>query len=74
MSIIREGAEQGDRHRLLFSAAANLAEFGSLDDLIVALLTPVGLDTGLQAREVARQIECGIQHARQRQNREEGKQ
>lgn len=63
-SFIREGADQGERHRLLFSAAANLTEFTTLDDLIVALLTPVGLDTGLPPRDVARQIECGIQHAR----------
>jgi hypothetical protein len=71
-SFLREGAGQGDRHRLLFSAAANLAEIGNLDDLIVALLTPVGLDTGLTPREVARQIECGIRHVRQRHTTEEG--
>ncbi len=28
LDYIRNGANQGDRHRLLFSAAANLAEFG----------------------------------------------
>lgn len=71
-SLIHEGAGQGDRHRLLFSAAANLAEIGNLDDLVVALLTPVGLDTGLPPREVARQIECGIRHVRQRHSNEKG--
>jgi hypothetical protein len=54
----------GERHGTLFSAAANLAEFGSLDDLIAALLTPPALDTGLPPREVERQIRCGIDHAR----------
>src|SRR5262249_34410021 len=28
LAFIRDGADQGDRHRHLFSAAANLAEFG----------------------------------------------
>jgi hypothetical protein len=70
-SFLTEGAGQGDRHRLLFSAAANLAEFATLDDLVVALLTPVGLDTGLPPREVARQIECGIRHARERHTHDE---
>ncbi len=56
--------EVGERHRRLFSAAANLAEFATLDDLIRAILAEPGLDTGLPPREVERQIECGIQHAR----------
>jgi hypothetical protein len=55
--------EVGDRHRRLFSAAANLAELDR-DDLIVALLTEPGLDTGLPPREVERQIRTGIAHAR----------
>jgi hypothetical protein len=61
----------GDRHRRLFAAAANLAEFDTLDDLIAALLTEPGLDTGLPPREVARQIECGIKHARRQRGGEE---
>ncbi|WP_169980910.1 hypothetical protein [Tautonia rosea] len=56
--------EVGSRHARLFSAAANLAEFGTVEDLIVALLTGPGLDTGLPPREVIRQIQCGIEHAR----------
>jgi hypothetical protein len=56
----------GDRHRLLFSAASNLGEFTNVEDLIVALLTPPGLDTGLPPKEVARQIRCGLDHARRR--------
>jgi hypothetical protein len=62
LSFIREGAPVGDRHRLLFSAAANLAEFGCPPDLAHALLTEPGLDTGLPPSEVRRQIECGLAH------------
>jgi hypothetical protein len=63
-----ESVEVGDRHRRLFSAAANLAEFGTIDDLIVSLLTEPGLDTGLPPREVERQIRTGIEHARRQQS------
>lgn len=56
--------QQGDRHRRLFSAAANLAEFETIDQLIAAILTEPGLDTGLPPVEVDRQIRCGINHAR----------
>jgi hypothetical protein len=61
----------GERHKTVFSAAANLAEFETIDDLIAALLTPPALDTGLPPHEVERQIRCGIDHAR-RQNGEGG--
>lgn len=54
----------GERHAVIFSAAACLAEYATLDDLIVALLTDPALDTGLPPREVERQIRCGIAHAR----------
>jgi hypothetical protein len=60
LQFIREGATTGDRHRLLFSAAANLAEFGCSPALAHALLTEAGLDSGLPPREVHRQIECGL--------------
>ena len=63
-SFLHEGASEGERHRLLFSAAANLAEFDTVDDLISAILTTPGLDTGLPQREVERQIQCGIKHTR----------
>ncbi len=56
--------EIGDRHRRIFAAAANLAEFDTIDELIAELLTEPGLDTGLPPREVARQIDCGIRHVR----------
>jgi hypothetical protein len=60
MEFIRDGAAEGDRHRLLFSAAANLAEFGCPALLAHALLTEAALDSGLPPREVRRQIECGL--------------
>jgi hypothetical protein len=60
LEFIREGATTGDRHRMLFSAAANLAEFGCPPELAHALLTEAGLDAGLPPRDVRRQIECGL--------------
>jgi hypothetical protein len=62
LDFIRDGAEVGDRHRLLFSAAANLAEFGCPPALAHALLTEAALDSGLPPNEVRRQIECGLKH------------
>ncbi len=60
LDFIREGAHQGDRHRLLFSAAANLREFGCPPALAFALLEESALDAGLPPKEVRRQIECGL--------------
>ena len=60
LGFIREGAGTGDRHRLLFSAAANLAEFGCPPSLAHALLEEAGLDCGLAPKEVRRQIDCGL--------------
>jgi hypothetical protein len=60
LEFIREGAPTGDRHRLLYSAAANLAEFGCPSRLAHALLEEAGLDSGLPPQEVRRQIECGL--------------
>ena len=60
LEFIREGATTGDRHRLLFSAAANLAVFGCPPALAHALLTETGLDSGLPPKDVRRQIECGL--------------
>jgi hypothetical protein len=64
LDFIRDGADQGARHRLLFSAAANLAEFGCPPALAHALLTDRALDSGLPPSEVRRQIDCGLIHAR----------
>lgn len=60
LEFIRDGAGQGDRHRLLFSAAANLAEFDCPPGLAHALLTPAARDSGLAPSEIRRQIECGL--------------
>jgi hypothetical protein len=62
MEFIRDGATTGDRHRLLFSAAANLAELGCSFELASALLAESALDSGLAPSEVRRQIECGLKH------------
>jgi hypothetical protein len=72
LAFIRDGAGQGDRHRLLFSAAANLAEFGCPPALAHALLTEAGLDSGLPPADVRRQIVCGLNHAA-KQRRGDGK-
>jgi hypothetical protein len=61
-AIIRDGAMVGDRHRLLFSAAANLAEFNCPTALAHALLTETALDLGLTPSDAKRQIECGLSH------------
>jgi hypothetical protein len=62
LDFIKDGAGEGDRHRLLFSAAANLAEYGCTFELAWALLSPAALDSGLPPREVERQIRCGLDH------------
>jgi hypothetical protein len=64
MEFIRDGADQGHRHRLLFSAAANLAEFSCPLALAHALLTETALDSGLTPADVRRQIECGLAEGR----------
>ncbi len=55
-------AQHGDRHRLLFSAAANLSEFGCSAELAWALLSESALDSGLPPSDVKRQIDCGLKH------------
>lgn len=62
LDFIRDGATPGDRHRALFSAAANLAEFGCPADLAHELLTAAALDSGLSPSETKRQIDCGLNH------------
>jgi hypothetical protein len=66
LDFIRDGAEQGNRHRLLFSAAANLAEFGCPPPLAHALLSEAALDSGLSPSDVRRGIDCGLNHARKK--------
>jgi hypothetical protein len=62
LAYIRDGADEGDRHRLLFSAAANLAEFACPPALAHELLTPAARDSGLPPKEIHRQIECGLRN------------
>lgn len=60
LEFIRDGATTGDRHRLLYSAAANLAELGCPGPLAHELLTLAALDSGLSPSDARRQIECGL--------------
>jgi hypothetical protein len=61
LDFIRTGAGTGDRHRLLYSAASNLGEFGCPSRLASALLMPSAIDSGLAPGDAARQIACGLQ-------------
>ena len=60
VAFIREGALEGERATRLYSAAANLGEFGCPEALVHALLTEPALDSGLPPSEVRRQIACGL--------------
>ena len=71
LDFVRNGAPTGGagvaddtagRHRRLFSAAANLREFGCPPGLAHALLTESALDSGLSPSDVRRQIDCGLNH------------
>ena len=64
MEFIRDGATEGERELRLFRAAANLAEFRSLDDLAFALLEESALDSGLAPKEVRKAIGDGLRHGR----------
>jgi hypothetical protein len=54
--------EEGQRHKRIYSAAANLAELGVPLHAVHELLTEAGRDSGLPPRDVFRAIENG--HAR----------
>ncbi len=58
--FIQHGADDGDRHRILYSAASNLGEFGCSFDLAFALLEPAARESGLPPSDIRRQIECGL--------------
>ncbi len=60
LDFIANGAANGDRHRLLYSASRNLGVFGCPPKLAFALLMPTALDSGLSPSDAARQIECGL--------------
>lgn len=55
--------DEGDRHRLLFSAARNLAEIGCPLRAVRELLTKPAIDSGLTPRDVERGIRCGFDAA-----------
>ena len=57
-----EPAEQGQRHKRIYSAAANLAELGVPLHATHELLSEAGRDSGVPPRDVFRAIENG--HAR----------
>lgn len=58
-AFLKGEVEAGGRHRLLYSAAANLSELGCSLTAVRALLTEPALDTGLPPKDVARAIENG---------------
>lgn len=62
LDFLREGAKPGERATRLFSAAANFAEFTSVNGLAHALLTEPARNSGLSPSETLRQIECGLSH------------
>jgi hypothetical protein len=64
LDFLRFGADVGERHKTLFRCACWLTEQGSPPSLTHALLTEPGSDVGLPPKDVSRQIECGIAHAR----------
>ena len=74
LDFIRDGATTGDRHRLLFSAAANLGEFGCPPALAFALLEESALNAGLPPKDVRRQIECGLSAAGSTSTHQDGPQ
>ena len=51
--------QEGERHKRIYSAAANLAELGVPLHATHELLTEAGLDSGLSPRDVFRAIENG---------------
>jgi hypothetical protein len=64
MDLLRFGVDVGERHGTLFRCAAWLTEQAAPPSLVSALLTEPGQDVGLTPSDVARQIACGIEHAR----------
>ena len=63
LAFVREGAAAGDRHRLLYSAAANLCDMGAPAELVHELLTEAALDSGLSPSEVRRCIDNALNAA-----------
>ena len=64
LELVRFGVGEGERHQKLFQCAAWLTEQGAPPSLVAALLAEPGCDVGLTPKDVNRQIQCGIEHAR----------
>lgn len=64
IDVLRFGVEEGERRPTLFRCAAWLTEQGAPPSLCFAILTEPGRDVGVTPKDVQRQIECGIAHAR----------
>ncbi|CAN5544676.1 hypothetical protein BH11PLA2_BH11PLA2_25210 [soil metagenome] len=64
LELLRFGVDEGERHRRVFQCAAWLTEQGAPPSLCSALLTEPARDVGLTPKDVTRQIQCGIEHAR----------
>jgi replicative DNA helicase len=62
-AIIRGEVDPERRAVDLFSAAANIGEFPTVEQVAFALLREPGLDAGLPPKEVERQIRSGLDHA-----------
>jgi hypothetical protein len=56
-AVLTGDVEVGERHRLVYSAAANLFEFGDVPSLVRALLTEPARDLGLPPKDIERAIE-----------------
>jgi hypothetical protein len=70
LDFLRFGVPEGERRPTLFRCAAWMAEQGAPDRLIHAMLTEAALDLGVTPKDVARQIDCGIAHARRQGGKE----
>lgn len=64
MDFLRFDVPEGERATTLFRCAAWMAEQGAPPSLCFAMLTEPGQDAGLSPKDVERQVQCGIEHAR----------
>lgn len=61
--FLRDGAEELERHKRLFHAAAELGDWSCPPALALALLSEPALDCGLAPSEVRRTVADGLRHA-----------
>ena len=71
LAFLREGAREGERHRALYAAAANLSEFHCPPELAHALLSEPARDCGLAPSDARRTIDCGLRAAHTKGERNE---